>query len=122
MHAEQLKTSSKKWMSAALAAFSQGPESYDFAVHHAGIAAEHLLKAYLVTLDPALIADPRHLDSLLHATGHGAYASVPVSQTKTIGLMEAHNRVLRILRTKIRGLRNFRTKTGAKPASALVGS
>jgi hypothetical protein len=45
MLADQLKTSSKRWMTAALAAFSEGPESYDFAVHHAGIAAEHLLKA-----------------------------------------------------------------------------
>lgn len=101
MHAEQLKTSSHKWMSAALAAFSQGPESYDFAVHHAGIAAEHLLKAYLVSLDPVLIVDGRNFDSLLHATGHGAHASVPVSQAKTIGLVDAHTRVLQILRKKI---------------------
>jgi HEPN domain-containing protein len=49
MHADQLKASSQKWMTAALVAFSQGPESYDFAVHHAGIAAEPLLKAYLAT-------------------------------------------------------------------------
>lgn len=101
MHAEQLKISSQKWMTAALAAFSQGPESYDFAVHHAGIAAEHLLKAYLATLHPALIVEARHFDSLLHATGHGAHASIPAIQAKTIGLVEAHGRVLQILRKQI---------------------
>ncbi|WP_307128646.1 hypothetical protein [Streptomyces sp. B1I3] len=89
MHADQLKASSQKWMTAALVAFSQGPESYDFAVHHAGVAAEHLLKTYLATLHPALIAEARHFDSLLHATGHGAHASVPASQAKTIGLVDA---------------------------------
>ncbi|WP_202468935.1 hypothetical protein [Streptomyces sp. SID2888] len=101
MHADQLKASSQKWMTAALVAFSQGPESYDFAVHHAGIAAEHLLKAYLATLHPALIVEARDFDSLLHATGHGTHASVPVSRAKTIGLVEAHARVHKILRKQI---------------------
>jgi hypothetical protein len=84
MHAEQLKLSSQRWMTAALAAFSEGPEAYDFAVHHAGIAAEHLLKAYLATLHPALVVEGKDFDSLLHATGHGAHASVHVTRVKTI--------------------------------------
>ncbi|MFF3847927.1 hypothetical protein [Streptomyces sp. NPDC002328] len=101
MHANQLKASSQKWMTAALVAFSQGPKSYDFAVHHAGIAAEHLLKAYLASLHPALIAEARHFDSLLHTTGHGTHSSIPANQVKTIGLVEAHSRVLQILRKQI---------------------
>ncbi|MFK8849366.1 hypothetical protein [Streptomyces sp. Ac-502] len=101
MDVEQLKKSSKKWMSAALRAFSQGPKSYDFAVHHAGIAAEHLLKAYLASLHPALIVEAKDFDSLLHATGHGRHASVPVSRAKTIGLAEAHDRVRKILGNRI---------------------
>ncbi|WP_329529701.1 hypothetical protein OG568_48280 (plasmid) [Streptomyces sp. NBC_01450] len=101
MDAKQLKLSSQKWMTAALTAFSQGTESFDFAVHHAGIAAEHLLKAYLATLHPALIVEARDFDSLLHATGHGTHASAPASQAKTIGLVEAHSRVHKILRKQI---------------------
>ncbi|MET8706220.1 hypothetical protein [Streptomyces californicus] len=101
MHAEQLKLSSQRWMNAALTAFSQGPDSYDFAVHHAGIAAEHLLKAYLASLHPALIVEAKDFDSLLHATGHGTHASAPASRAKTIGLMEAHARVHKILRKQI---------------------
>lgn len=101
MHPEQLKLSSQRWMTAALTAFSQGPESYDFAVHHAGIAAEHLLKAYLATLHPALVVEAKDFDSLLHATGHGGYASGHVTQVKTIGLVEAHARVHKILRKQI---------------------
>jgi hypothetical protein len=87
-------------MNAALAAFVEGPESYDFAVHHAGIAAEHLLKAYLAQFHPALIFDGRHFDSLLHATGLGSHAA-PLTKIKTIGLAEAHERVLKLLRRKI---------------------
>lgn len=101
MHLEQLKVSSQKWMAAALTAFSQGPESYDFAVHHAGIAAEHLLKAYLASLHPALIVEAKDFDSLLHATGHGGHASAPMSRAKTIGLVEAHVRVRKILGNQI---------------------
>ncbi|MGN5392513.1 hypothetical protein [Streptomyces sp. JL7001] len=93
MEPERLKASSQQWMSKALAAFSQGPESYDFAVHHAGVAAEHLLKAYLANLHPALIAEGKDLDSLLHATGHGSLAKRGLSRAKTIGVVEAHGRV-----------------------------
>lgn len=63
MDSAQLKRSSERWMNAALAAFVEGPESYDFAVHHAGVATEHLLKAYLAGVHPALIVDGRHFDS-----------------------------------------------------------
>ncbi|MFJ8078766.1 hypothetical protein ACIQ7Q_33740 [Streptomyces sp. NPDC096176] len=101
MRPEQLKASSQRWMTAALSAFSQGPGSYDFAVHHAGIAAEHLLKAYLAALHPALIVEAKDFDSMLHATGHGVHALAPASRAKTIGLVEAHARVHKILRKQI---------------------
>lgn len=101
MDLEQLKASSQRWMAAALTAFAQGPDTYDFAVHHAGIAVEHLLKAYLVSLHPALIVDGRDFDSLLHATGHGAHASKPATRARTIGLMDAHTRVHAVLRARI---------------------
>ncbi|MFD9047912.1 hypothetical protein [Streptomyces zaomyceticus] len=122
MKPEQLKVSSQRWMSGALAAFSQGPESYDFAVHHAGVAAEHLLKAYLAGLHPALIADGKDFNSLLHATGHGARASVDLSRAKTIGLAEAHGRVHKLLRKQIPIDANaFRPVADARNGVAHVG-
>ncbi|GHE93004.1 hypothetical protein E5082_28620 [Streptomyces griseoluteus] len=87
-------------MNAALAAFVEGPESHDFAVHHAGIATEHLLKAYLAGIHPALIVDGQHFDSLLHATGLGSHAG-PLTKVKTIGLVEAYVRVVKLLPGKI---------------------
>ncbi|MGX1268288.1 hypothetical protein [Streptomyces phaeoluteigriseus] len=100
MDSEQLRSSSQRWMNAALAAFAEGPENYDFAVHHAGVAAEHLLKAYLAGIHPALVVDGRHFDSLLHATGLGSHAA-PLTKVRTIGLVEAHERVLKLLPRKI---------------------
>ncbi|MGQ4453714.1 hypothetical protein [[Kitasatospora] papulosa] len=100
MDAEQLKSSSHRWMNAALAAFVEGPESHDFAVHHAGVATEHLFKAYLAGLHPALIVEGRHFDSLLHATGLGSHAG-PLSKVKTIGLVDAYGRVAKLLPGKI---------------------
>ncbi|MFF4963260.1 hypothetical protein ACFY2Z_41070 [Streptomyces sp. NPDC001222] len=100
MDSEQLKASSHRWMNAALAAFVEGPESHDFAVHHAGVATEHLLKAYLAGIHPALIVDGRHFDSLLHATGLGSLAG-PLTKVKTIGLVDAHERVVKLLPGKI---------------------
>ncbi|RLL69091.1 hypothetical protein [Streptomyces sp. Z26] len=101
MQPKQLKISSQRWMSGALAAFSQGSESYDFAVHHAGVAAEHLLKAYLASLHPALIVEGKDFNSLLHATGHGTLASLDLSRAKTIGVVEAHARVHGLLRKQM---------------------
>jgi hypothetical protein len=63
-------------MQAAFEAFGRG-ESLDFTVHHAGVGLEHLLKAYLSSLHPALVIDATHLASLLHAVRHGDRSSVP---------------------------------------------
>lgn len=90
--AEQLAVSSGKWMEAAFAAFSEGPSSEDLAVHHAGVATEHLLKAFLAGLHPSLIVDGRDFNSLLYATGHGGLLQVRGAQVKTIQLGEAYDR------------------------------
>ncbi|RKN08570.1 hypothetical protein D7319_14315 [Streptomyces radicis] len=63
-------------MAAAFAAFSDGPSSEDMAGHHAGVATEHLLKAFLVSLHPTLIVDGKDFNSMLYATGHGALLQV----------------------------------------------
>ncbi|MFE9336033.1 hypothetical protein [Streptomyces sp. NPDC007063] len=105
MESESLKASSRRWMGAALAAFAKGPTEHDFAVHHAAVAVEHLMKAYLSGLHPALIVDAAGkggLDSLLHATGHGHLAQGSPVQTKTIGISKAREYVSGILREKFR--------------------
>ncbi|MER6186842.1 hypothetical protein AB0G67_47050 [Streptomyces sp. NPDC021056] len=122
MEPEQLKVSSQRWMSAALAAFSQGPESYDFAVHHAGVAAEHLLKAYLANLHPALIAEGKDFNSLLHATGHGTLASIDLSRAKTIGVVDAHTRVHTLLRKQMPiDVKTFQPVAAARNGVAHLG-
>jgi hypothetical protein len=77
---------------AGLEAFGADKSELDFAVHHVGVATEHLMKAYLAGLHPAIIVDVNSRDSLLHATGQGAHARIPVSHIKTIGLVEAYDR------------------------------
>ncbi|MER5274347.1 hypothetical protein ABT025_01170 [Streptomyces sp. NPDC002809] len=101
LDAERLVDSSRMWMAAAFAAFADGPPSEGMAVHHAGVATEHLLKAYLVSLHPVLIVDGNHFSSLLYATGHGDHLQVQGSQTRTIQLGEAYDRVEKILKGKI---------------------
>jgi hypothetical protein len=96
-----LAESSARWMQAGLEAFTRQADAHDFAVHHCAVAVEHLLKAYLASLHPALIVQGQDLDSLLHATGHGPHAAVPVTRIKTIGLAEALTRAERFLRPQI---------------------
>lgn len=117
LHAEQLAASSGKWMEAALAAFSNGSSSEDLAVHHVGVATEHLLKAFLAGLHPSLIVDGKDFDSLLYAAGHGERLQVRGSRVKTIQLGEAYDRAQKILKSKIPlGPRSGRLPT---PAMAL---
>ncbi|MFJ8861003.1 hypothetical protein ACIRD8_21565 [Streptomyces sp. NPDC102451] len=99
--AQRLWYSSQKWMAASFTAFSDGPMLKDMAVHHAGVAAEHLLKAYLAHLHPALIVEGKDFDSLLHATGLGAHASAPRSRSRTIGLVDAYTRVAVVLKGRM---------------------
>jgi hypothetical protein len=101
MDAEQLRASSQRWMTTGLDAFLAGESSLDFAVHHHGVALEHLLKAYLASLHPALIVEAKDFDAMLHATGHGARARRPNTRSKTIGLNEAFGRARKLLPKEI---------------------
>ncbi|MCK2243737.1 MULTISPECIES: hypothetical protein [unclassified Crossiella] len=101
MDSESLKKSSQRWMKTGLAAFTSGDDSLDFAVHHVGVSVEHLLKAYLASLHPALIAEGSDWDSLLHATGYGSLAKKPSTRAKTIGLAAAFGRAKRALAGKV---------------------
>lgn len=100
MDKEALQTSSRRWIQAALEALSRG-ESLDFAVHHAGVGLEHLLKAYLCSLHPVLVVEATHWPSLLHAVGQSDRAGLPASRTKSIGLKLAFERVQTLLKPKI---------------------
>ncbi|MFB6552397.1 hypothetical protein [Streptomyces sp. NPDC056405] len=97
MNRDGLLSSAKRWMQAALAAYSRGDGDYDFAVHHLGVATEHLLKAYLSSLHPVLIVDANDLPSLLHATANGDRAGVPVTRIKTLGVVAAYKRCRTLL-------------------------
>jgi hypothetical protein len=70
MDPKDLAESSRRWMGMALSALTR-PQDVDMAVHHAVVACEHLLKAYLASLHPVLVAEGKDFTSLLHATGHG---------------------------------------------------
>ncbi|MFD4275065.1 hypothetical protein R2B67_18030 [Streptomyces cyaneofuscatus] len=65
------------------------------------MATEHLLKAFLASLHPVLVVDGRDFESLLYATGHGPRLQVQGTQTRTIQLGEAYDRVQKILKTKL---------------------
>jgi hypothetical protein len=100
----ELAASSMRWMQTALEAFLRN-ESLDFSVHHAGVALEHLLKAYLCSHHPALIVEAKDnnsgFQSLLHAVGLGDQATLPITRTKTIGLRDAFTRTRQLLKGKI---------------------
>ncbi|MFJ4853405.1 hypothetical protein [Streptomyces sp. NPDC088730] len=101
LDAEHLVLSSRKWMDAAFTAFADGPSSEGMAVHHAGVATEHLLKAFLARIHPSLIVEGKDFNSLLYAAGQGGLVQVRGSRVKTIQLGEAYERVTRILPGKI---------------------
>lgn len=94
---DKILASSRRWMTAGLAAFSRDDGSEDFVVHHIGVAMEHLLKAYLAFLHPAHIVEDKNWESLLHATGHADRSRILRSRTKTIGLGMAFERVKKLI-------------------------
>ncbi len=100
MNQYELLASSQRWMQSALEAFGRG-ESLDFAVHHSGVALEHLLKAYLYSLHPALAIDAHHFPSLLHAVDLADRSTIPETRVKTIRLTEAFTRARDLLRGRI---------------------
>lgn len=66
----------------------------------AGMAVEHMAKALLSSLSPALIADRNaDLDTMLHLTGFGQLAKCEAHQVRTINAHEACTRVARLVPT-----------------------
>lgn len=64
----------------------------------AGMATEHIAKAYLCSLSPALIADRNaDIDTMLHLTGLGHLAKCGAHEVKTIGAHEACLRCARLV-------------------------
>ncbi|MFC6088093.1 hypothetical protein [Saccharothrix lopnurensis] len=121
MDPAQLMSSSQRWMAQGLAAFSRNDGSADFAVHHVGVAMEHLLKAYLASLHPAHIVDEKNWESLLHATGHADRTRTPRSRTKTIGLSVAFDRVRRLVPKVTVTVNDFEPVRAARDGVAHAG-
>lgn len=100
-HAQQ--TANRLRMSAASHARSAlvNVTSYDDRVRgaiDAGVAVEHMAKAFLATLSPALIADRNaDLDTMLHLTGFGQLAKCGPHEVRTIGAHEACLRCARLV-------------------------
>jgi predicted RNA-binding Zn-ribbon protein involved in translation (DUF1610 family) len=64
----------------------------------AGVAVEHMVKALLATLSPALLAHRNaDLDTMLHLTGFGQLAKCSPHEVKTISAHEACLRCARIV-------------------------
>lgn len=65
-------------------------------VLHGATGLEHLVKAYLASFHPSLIA-AGDMDSQLHASGHSDRAQTPKSAMKTIRIRDALERAARLL-------------------------
>lgn len=91
---ETLRRSGLEWIHKAFREYVDGGQA--IVPTFAGIGLEHLAKAYLWTLDPALLVELRgDFDSLLHLVGQGQHASRPYG--RTIGAAEAVSRVRKVL-------------------------
>ncbi|MGW2083313.1 hypothetical protein ACWCOW_41800 [Streptomyces sp. NPDC001939] len=98
MDTAKLARSSSRWMQLALTTLGRGDDG-DIAVHHAAVAIEHLLKAYLANQHPVLIAESRDFPSLLHALGLGRQSPAPFTAFRSISLPDAYSRVAILLPT-----------------------
>ncbi|WP_409238419.1 hypothetical protein [Streptomyces sp. PA5.6] len=97
MKHEDLVQSSRHLMHEALGGLTVEPITHNLTILKAGVATEHLLKAYLCTIHPSLITDAKDLPTLLHAAGRPDLASKPLTMVKTIGIVEAYKRAHAIL-------------------------
>jgi hypothetical protein len=93
--AAQLAESAPRFARQALAALSDG-DDVGFALY-AATSLEHLMKSFLAGKHPALIADARNVDSLLHACGQFSAAKTKRDKVKTIGAAESLTRVGRFI-------------------------
>lgn len=91
MDKTMLQKSSSMHMKRSIDAYFSG--EVDMTVLHAGIAVEHLLKAFLASKHPSLLVDGRDFGSLLHAVAESALAATDAYHTKSIGASECYKRV-----------------------------
>jgi hypothetical protein len=87
---DELLDSAMRFARMALHAFLE--REFALFLLYAGIALEHLAKAYLASVNPAYLAEPKSFTSLLHITGQGTHAKGDRSAMKTISLTEALKR------------------------------
>ncbi|CAM5282243.1 hypothetical protein [Streptomyces cyaneofuscatus] len=77
-----------RFLRASLDSWRQG--NHAFAVLHAGVGCEHILKALLCRHNPLLIAEKGDQSFRFHSLGHGDANGVkPLSEARTIGILEA---------------------------------
>ncbi|MFH8359548.1 hypothetical protein ACH4FV_08135 [Streptomyces anulatus] len=76
--------------------------NYAFAVLHAGVGCEHILKALLCRHNPLLIAEKGDQSFRFHSVGHGDADGVkPLSEARTIGILEAFKIAAILLRGRM---------------------
>lgn len=92
---KQLSESAPRFARQSLEELSKGND-VSFSLH-AATSLEHLLKSFLSSKHPALIVDPKSLDSLLHACGQDSVAKTTRDKVRTISAAESLERVGRFL-------------------------
>lgn len=95
--ANRLRTSAATYARSALIHVTSDDDRVRGAID-AGMAVEHMTKALLATLSPALLADRNaELDTMLHLTGFGQLAKCGPHEVKTISAHEACLRCARLV-------------------------
>lgn len=64
----------------------------------AGTAVELASKAALVSIEPALLCERSHVDSLLHLSGNGGMAETPATELRTLGGLDAFRLCKRLMK------------------------
>lgn len=82
--------SSKRFCNSALEAFQN--RDRELFLLHSAVSLEHLAKALLASLHPALLVEDRDFDSLLHAAGQSRHARRSPERAKSIPMDEALRR------------------------------
>lgn len=95
--ADRLRRSAASYAKSALIHVTSDDDRVRGAID-AGTAVEHMAKALLATLSPALLADRNaDLDTMLHLAGFGQLAKCGAHEVKTIGAHEACLRCARLV-------------------------
>jgi hypothetical protein len=88
----------------AVRSWTAHPRRLDRFFLNAGMSLEHLAKAFLASIHPSLIVDPRHFSSLLYACGRPDLAGIPATTIRTITVTEAVKRCIVLLPRQLQGL------------------